>query len=202
MLQDEANAKEAPADEECNGLAQLFGLCHGAVEHVKIELKDMPIHFVQENESMGVSKEPSAWHVGKVVGWALDRDLALIEAVGKAVPEHEYATLASDDPAMMESLTVVGHPKGLYWTYMTGSCAGVRDTLPHMSKSSEGDKRIGPFLQVEAPVYFGNSGGGAFNDRGELVGIASFLLRLPGEGFFIGRESMHAFLVDQKFYKQ
>jgi S1-C subfamily serine protease len=49
-------------------------------------------------------------------------------------------------------------------------------------------------MQVSAPVWFGNSGGGAFNDEGEIVGIASFIMKGPSLGFFIPVDSIRPFL--------
>ena len=205
-LQDRQDKKEANK-KECDPLAALFGMCNPdeTPKHKVIKLQDMPMHYFQWAESQGVSRDPSAIHLAKVVGWDQPKDLALIEAVGDVMPPHEAVKLADNSPEMTEPVIVVGHPKGLYWTFMTGTVAGNRATLPHLyvSRENEDDPKIsrqGPFLQIEAPVYFGNSGGGAFNDRGELVGIASFLLRVPGEGFFVGVPVIREFLTDQNFY--
>jgi S1-C subfamily serine protease len=43
-------------------------------------------------------------------------------------------------------------------------------------------------------MYFGNSGGGAFNDYGELVGIADWIKRAPEMGFFVHLDTIRSFL--------
>lgn len=157
--------------------------------HKVIGEKNLPIHFVQWLEADDPGKEPTAWHLSKVVGWDDRYDLALLEAAGQAIPPHETATLATVDPEIGESVHIVGHPNKLYWTFLEGTVASYRGSIAHVEDTD------GPFLQIRSPVYFGNSGGGAFNDRGELVGIADFLMGLPSEGFFIPAVSLRKFLL-------
>lgn len=199
-IQEEMQAKQDEKEKnpvECGGLAALLGLCDDTpVPHKTIYLKDLPIHYVQWKEVDDVGKEPTAWHLSHVVGWDEHKDLALLEAAGHAVPSHEVAKLAEETPALGESIHVCGHPKGLYWTFLEGTVAGYRGEIPHM------DKKSGPFMQAQTPIFFGNSGGGAFNNYGELVGIADFLMRLPAEGFFVHLDNIRAFLQDQNMLEK
>jgi S1-C subfamily serine protease len=113
-------------------------------------------------------------------------DLALLLALTR--PIHQWAPVAKVHAEVGTAVHIVGHPAGLYWTYLTGQVAGF-----HLNMTPLAD--VGPVLQIQAPIYFGNSGGGAFNDAGELVGICSFGTRLPGEGFFVSVETINAFTV-------
>jgi hypothetical protein len=181
----------------CEGLAAALHLCSDeAVEHKVIEMKDLPVHFVQWKEADEVGKEPTAQHLSHVVGWDEAHDLALLEAAGHAIPSHESAELALAVPGMGEPVSVCGHPKGFYWTFLNGTVAGYRMSLPHMSEHKDKVKSLGPYLQLEIPIYFGNSGGGAFNSAGQLIGIADFLTKLPAEGFFIPVDPIRTFLID------
>jgi trypsin-like peptidase len=190
-MQDKQDEKEKNPPQ-CSLIAKLFGACDDTPPaHKTIYLKDLPIHFVQWKEVDDVGKEPTAWHLSHVVGWDEHKDLALLEAAGNAIPSHEYAKLADKTPGLTEAVHVCGHPKGLYWTFLEGTVAGYRGEIPHM------DKKAGPFMQVQTPIYFGNSGGGAFNNYGELVGIADFLMKVPAEGFFVHLDNIRAFLQDQ-----
>ena len=194
-IQEEMQEKQDEKEKnppECSLLAKLFGACDDTPPpHKTIYLKDLPIHYVQWKEVDDVGKEPTAWHLSHVVGWDEHKDLALLEAAGHAVPSHEVAKLADETPGLGESVHICGHPKGMYWTFLEGTVAGYRGEIPHM------DKKAGPFMQVQSPIFFGNSGGGAFNNYGELVGIADFLMKLPAEGFFVHLDNIRAFLVDQ-----
>lgn len=200
-IQEELQSKQDDKEKNtpaCEGLALALRLCDDSpTEHKVIEMQGLPIHFVQWNETEGVGKEPTAQHLSHVVGWDESHDLALLEAAGKAVPMHESAKVASAVPPMGERIHVCGHPKGFYWTFLEGTVAGYHMSLPHMSDKKDKVKSVGPYLQLEVPIYFGNSGGGAFNDAGELIGIADFLTKLPAEGFFIPVDPIRSFLVDQ-----
>lgn len=191
-MRSKQDEKEKATTESCDGLAQLLDLCDDEpVAHQTIYLKGLPIHYVQWKEVQDMGKEPTAWHLSQVVGWDEIKDLALIEAMGNAIPSHQVTKLAIETPAIGETVHIVGHPKGFYWTFLEGTVAGYRSEIPHMDKNS------GPFMQVQSPIYFGNSGGGAFNSYGELVGIADFLTQLPAEGFFVHLDSIRGFLQEQ-----
>jgi S1-C subfamily serine protease len=149
-----------------------------------------PIHFVLENEVQNYGEEPTAWHLSRATYLDAPHDLALLHVVGTAVPSHVVAQLAKRSPAVGDRIHIVGHVKGLYWTYMEGNVAAYRQKMPI-------DKK-GPFLQVSAPVYFGNSGGGCFDEDGKLVGIASFILTSgPNIGFFVHLNNIQDFLKDR-----
>jgi Trypsin-like peptidase domain len=186
----------------CEGLAAIFGLCDpdAPAEHKVIEAKGMPMHYIIWKEVDDVMKEPTGQHLAHVVGFDEAHDLALLEAAGHAVPKHEVAKVAASIPGMGERIHVCGHVKGMYWTFLEGSVAGYRGDIPGLGgKPKPGEvKRVGPYLQLEVPIYYGNSGGGAFDDNGELIGIADFMMRMPSEGFFIPVDPIRAFLVDQE----
>ena len=154
------------------------------------------VHYMVEAEVDDPGKEPTGVHLGKVLYVDIEHDLALIKAVGRAVPQHETISLEAPNPKIGDHLYVVGMPRGLYWTYVEGNVGSVR-----MSMEGFGVPLKGPFLQVSAPVYFGNSGGGAFNEYGELIGISSFVINgsrlfdlVPNTGFFIHIESIRSFM--------
>jgi hypothetical protein len=181
--------KNAPV---CEGFALALGLCDNTpVPHKEIATRDMHVSYVQWKESEGIGQEPSGTHLSKVVGWDVRHDLALLQAVGGAIPVHENAHLAAQVPGLLQPVHVVGHPHGFYWTFLEGTVAGYVHDIPAITDED------GPYLQIQAPIYFGNSGGGAFNDVGELIGIADFTSKLPGEGFFIPVVSLRSFLVAQ-----
>jgi S1-C subfamily serine protease len=160
--------EESPDDSIPQGLVHAYGLT---------------VPYVVENEVVNVEENTAAIH--NSTAYVLDRraDLALLIATNpKSVPAHDIAHLANKQPEVGEQLGIVGHPGGLYWTYMNGTVSAYRDSM-----KSAGMKSVdGPFMQVSADVWHGSSGGGAFNSDGELVGIASFLKSdTPAAAFFI-----------------
>ena len=164
----------------------------------KVEKKGLKIHYIVEKEVMGVAAEPSAWHLSKVAAWDEEHDLALLEVVGQLQPPHTIARLAKETPDLGEHVNVVGHQTGLYWTYMGGQVAAYRDEDHYKRLSVGRDDAKGPYMQVQMPIFYGNSGGGCFNDYGELVGIAVRITRAPEVGFFVHRDTIASFLDKNK----
>lgn len=153
----------------------------------EIAILGAPIHYVLENEVSNVGQEPTAVHLGRVTADDKEHDLALIYALGRAVPPHSYAELAEQSPAIGEKIHVVGHVKGLYWTYAEGTVASYREKMPIDIK--------GPFMQISAPVSNGNSGGGCFDAKGKLVGVASFIRQgAPDAAFYVHLNNLRVFL--------
>jgi S1-C subfamily serine protease len=196
--QDRLDERKKEAENEVMTLQQMLQKLFGGgsmseAEPDKIEEKGLVVHFITENEVIEVGKEPSAWHMSKVVAFDEKHDLALLEAVGKAVPGHRVAKLAKETPEVGETVHIVGQTIGMYWTYIQGNVAAYRGAdMIKGGKDGPGD--TGPWMQVASPMYFGNSGGGAFNDYGELVGIADWIKRAPEMGFFVHLDTIKSFL--------
>ena len=112
-------------------------------------------------------------------------DLALLQAI--TWPKHWFAHVAPSQPEQGQNLHVIGHPRGLLWSYMHGTLIAYRTSLPGSTR--------GAVLQVQVPIQPGNSGGPAFDDEGWIVGIADSINDgLPGEGFFVPYDTIHSFL--------
>jgi S1-C subfamily serine protease len=73
----------------------------------------------------------------------------------------DYATLA-----VGEVVFTIGSPKGLINTLSNGLLSGLR-------KSDDNDE----YIQISAPVSEGSSGGGVFDDCGNLIGVITFTIR-------------------------
>lgn len=119
-------------------------------------------------------------------------DLALIQSISDT-SYHTIAPVALKDVQQGELAHIMGHPIGLFWTYTQGVVAAVRNST---NGPALGDQTIKTkVLQISAPIWVGNSGGGAFNSDGHLIGICSWItLRAPSIGFFIHRDEIKAFL--------
>jgi len=112
-------------------------------------------------------------------------DLALLYT--EAGPMHPIAQIASDTPQPGAPVLVVGHPSGYWYTLTQGHLAQVR-TMKNPDDITQ------TVLHISAPVWFGNSGGPAFDEHGELIGISSFLARGPNLAFFVHRDTLDKFL--------
>jgi len=143
------------------------------------------LHYYTQEESREVKQEPSAVHLGSVVKWNHLHDLALITAL-PPYPDHDSASIPDTSPSIGDELHFMGHTKSMGWTYAKGYVSAYRNSLPMDAG--------GPYLEVQAPIYFGNSGGGCFDSSGGLVGVADFLAPAPGIAFCIALGSVRLFL--------
>jgi S1-C subfamily serine protease len=151
-------------------------------ERKEKELEGMDIHFTFYDEHAGLGEEPYAIHLGELVMTVKNHDLAIIKMYGKI--SHPAIPLAKINPALGEKVYGMGHPAGHVWTLVQGIVSAYRHDLPHSEEH-------GPFLQLSAPLFFGNSGGGVFNEDGELCGILIELSRVPLLNFSVALPTIH-----------
>lgn len=130
-----------------------------------------------------------AYWTGIVTGYSKERDLGLIVA-NEPAPTHPFARVASGEIIDGDRVEVIGHPSGRYsWSYAEGYISAVRRDEPN----ADGTPML--TLQIAAPVSRGNSGGGAFDANGSLLGVASYVDgNANGMGFFVHRDAVRAFL--------
>ena len=146
-----------------------------------------PLFYSTYSEYIGVTKTPNL-HSMALIREDKDVDLALYETGVFDTPKHPNATVAPRLLDVGADIHVMGHTAGLSYSYMHGYVAFYREL------DFRPDKK-GPWLQISAPIYKGNSGGGAYNDMGELVGIASFMAsKIPNVGFFVYSGTIRNFL--------
>lgn len=129
--------------------------------------------------------------------FAVDKedDLAVIKVDTNQLGDlanHEVAVIASSIQ-VGDDIHIMGHPGGVLWTYARGSVARIRDAYPNA------DENKVDTLQISAPVWYGDSGGGAFDSNGHLVGVMSFINnRIPNVGFCVKFNVIERFLTHYK----
>lgn len=110
-------------------------------------------------------------------------DLALVRTGLSGL--HEIAHLELGEIHDGDEVHIVGQTLGLWFSYCHGFIASTREAEDDSPK----------VFQISAPVWFGNSGGGAFDADGRLVGIASYIRRNgPELAFFVHRDVIKEFL--------
>lgn len=112
-------------------------------------------------------------------------DLALL--VAEESPSHGIVRVGEVEVG--DCLHIVGHARGMQYSYVSGLVSAFREKLD----GGHG----GSYMQVSGFVAAGNSGSGAFNDAGELVGIASFVNKTPGVAFYISSGVIKEFIKRQ-----
>ena len=98
------------------------------------------------------------------------------------------------EPEVMISETVfaIGNPVGLAWSYASGAVSAIR-------KQSYGSGTL-RMIQTQTPLNPGNSGGGLYDEHGNLVGINTMIMGRQGTqgiGFAIAIVDLIAFLDNQ-----
>ena len=117
-------------------------------------------HVVEHAESVKVTTDDGKSYTAKVIGTDPRTDLALIKVNGSNFP---YVKLADTTPRVGDWVLAVGNPFGLGGTVTAGIV------------SARGrDIGAGPyddFIQIDAPVNKGNSGGPTFDVDGNVIGV-------------------------------
>jgi hypothetical protein len=90
-----------------------------------------------------------------------DNDIALIQVEGKELATLKLATAYV--PKQGDSVIVIGSPFGLETTVSDGIISSMRGQ--------------GGLIQITAPISPGSSGSPVFNSKGEVIGIATFLIQ-------------------------
>lgn len=128
-------------------------------------------------------------YLAAVVAVEENDDLALLEALPNSIPKHPYAPIGHE-AWDGEHVNIVGHPIGMVWSYTDGVVSSTRTNL--MTET------VRWTLQITSAAWMGNSGGGAFDDEGRLLGICSFLSRkAPLMTFFSHPKAINEFLNEQ-----
>jgi serine protease Do len=133
-------------------------------------------HVVDHAKSVQVTTDDGAIYTAKVVGTDQKTDLALIKVDGKS--DFPYVKFADHAPAVGDWVVAVGNPFGLGGTVTAGIV------------SARGrDIGAGPYddyVQIDAPINKGNSGGPAFDVEGNVIGVNTAIYSPSGGSVGIG----------------
>lgn len=125
-------------------------------------------HVVENADNIVVRLHDNREYVGKLVGTDPTTDIALIKIEANNLPYIKYGN--SDEIRVGEWVLAVGNPFDLASTVTAGIVSAKSRNINILSQRG-GDMQIEAFIQTDAAVNPGNSGGALVNLRGELVGI-------------------------------
>ena len=133
-------------------------------------------HVVDHAKSVQVTTDDGTIYTAKVVGTDPKTDLALIKVDGKK--DFSYVKFADQPPRIGDWVVAVGNPFGLGGTVTAGIV------------SARGrDIGAGPYddyIQIDAPINKGNSGGPAFDINGNVIGVNTAIFSPSGGSVGIG----------------
>jgi serine protease Do len=118
-------------------------------------------HVVDGADKVEVTADDGKTYTAKVIGTDQRTDLALIKVEGAA--NFQFAKLADSKPRIGDWVLAVGNPFGLGGTVTAGIVSAMGRDI--------GNGPYDDFIQIDAPVNKGNSGGPAFNTDGEVLGV-------------------------------
>jgi serine protease Do len=118
-------------------------------------------HVVDGADKVEVKMEDGKTYLAKVIGTDARTDLALIKLSGRT--DFPFAKLSDAKPRIGDWVLAVGNPFGLGGTVTAG--------IVSASGRDIGNGPYDDFIQIDAPVNKGNSGGPAFNTDGEVMGV-------------------------------
>ncbi|MEB3350203.1 MAG: trypsin-like peptidase domain-containing protein [Cyanobacteriota bacterium] len=111
---------------------------------------------------------------GKVVGGDPITDVAVVRVVADRLPVAPLGDSSKLRPG--EWAIAIGNPLGLDNTVTAGIISAIQRT------NAIGEGQRVPYIQTDAAVNPGNSGGPLINDRGQVIGINTAIRQAPGAG--------------------
>jgi serine protease Do len=141
-------------------------------------------HVVQDAEEVSVTIGKKQYDA-KIIGTDPSTDIAVIKIEGHGLDFSEFGD--SDDLKLGEWVLAVGNPLNLQSTVTAGIVSAKNRNIDLLTSNYNPEEKVFPvesFIQTDAAVNSGNSGGALVNANGELVGINTAIS--SGTGYYTG----------------
>ncbi|MFQ5914972.1 MAG: trypsin-like peptidase domain-containing protein [Nitrospinota bacterium] len=149
-------------------------------------------HVVEGAEHIRVRLYDGRWMGSRVIGTDPQTDLALLR-VDVRMPLPGAPLGNSNEVRVGEWVLAIGNPFGLEETVTAGILSAKGRAL--------GGGGFSAYLQTDAPIHAGNSGGPLFNLRGEVIGVnTAVVTEATGIGFAIPINWVRRLLPDLRKY--
>jgi Do/DeqQ family serine protease len=135
-------------------------------------------HVVENADNIEVTLNDKRTYQATVVGTDPNTDLAVIKVDEKNLPYISYGN--SDDVQVGEWVLAVGNPFNLNSTVTAGIVSAKARNINLISSNGSGAGAVESFIQTDAAVNPGNSGGALVNTSGQLIGINSAIASSTG----------------------
>ena len=136
-------------------------------------------HVVENADEIDVTLSNKKTYKAKVIGTDPSYDLSVIKIEAAGLPFLLYGN--SDDVKIGQWVLAIGYPLNLETTVTAGIISAKARSLG-LNKDKSGNPAAGveSFIQTDAAVNMGNSGGALINTDGKLVGINSAIASPTG----------------------
>lgn len=118
-------------------------------------------HVLADGKGIEVTTDDGKVYQAKVIGMDPQTDLALIKIFSQV--DLSYVRFAKAEPRIGDWVLPIGNPFGLGGTVTAGIVSGRGRDI--------GGGPYSDFIQIDAPVNKGNSGGPTFSVKGEVIGV-------------------------------
>ncbi|MEO6452520.1 MAG: trypsin-like peptidase domain-containing protein [Ginsengibacter sp.] len=136
-------------------------------------------HVVAGADEVTVTMSNRKTYTAKVIGADPSYDLAVIKVNSADLPFMLYGN--SDDVKIGQWVLAIGYPLNLETTVTAGIISAKGRALGlNKDKSGSGSLAVESFIQTDAAVNQGNSGGALINPNGQLIGINSAIASPTG----------------------
>jgi Do/DeqQ family serine protease len=135
-------------------------------------------HVVDGADDINVEFTDGRTLTAKLIGSDKPSDLAVLKVAGSDFKAVAFGN--SDNVKVGDVVLALGNPLGIGQTVTMGIISGKGRS------TSVGNGSYEDFLQTDAPINHGNSGGALVSTKGELVGINSQILSESGGNIGIG----------------
>ena len=134
-------------------------------------------HVVEAADEIEVALHDERKLLAKVVGSDPDTDLAVLRVEAKDLPAITFGS--SENLRVGDIVLAIGNPLGIGQTVTSGIVSG-------LGRTGLGINTYENFIQTDAAINQGNSGGALIDVRGNLVGINTAILSQTGGSIGIG----------------
>ncbi len=129
-------------------------------------------HIVENAKSAGIFDYNGQMHQVNIIGYDSEYDIALLKIPG----DYDSLNLANSNEAQIgEKVIAIGNPLGIQFSVSEGIISNLHQPGPTGIKS---------YIQTDAALNPGNSGGPLINKQGKIIGINNFKISdTEGLGF-------------------
>ena len=129
--------------------------------------------MIENSDQIDITTNDNQSYVAEVIGSDEQNDIALLKI--NSDTDFEYAVFGdSDSTEIGEWVLAVGNPFNLTSTVTAGIISAKSRNLDPTGRTTQS------YIQTDAAVNFGNSGGALVNTRGELIGINTLIQSMTG----------------------
>jgi serine protease Do len=133
-------------------------------------------HVVDHATSVRVTTDDGTLYTAKVIGTDPRTDIALIKVQGKT--NFPYVGFETETPRVGDWVVAVGNPYNLGGTVTAGIISAEGRNIDSNAYDS--------YIQIDAPINKGNSGGPTFDTNGNVIGVNTAIYSPSGGSIGIG----------------